>query len=204
MPAALAARAADTLRATGHEVVIEDLYAGGFGAALSVAERASYYGECYDSAAVQAEVERLLAAAESQKRTGSVIEILLTQALVHQAQNNRSQSLAALERALARLPRGSALVFRHYHLPAVARRQRGLDARLLWPSAVAPSPMPVSARAMVSRFLPDAARGLESAGLPNCELAPIPGRRSRRLHLRLPPRLSPGRTSSHSPRPVKR
>lgn len=31
---------------------------------------------------------------------------------------------AALERALARLPRGSALVFRHYHLPAVARRQR--------------------------------------------------------------------------------
>ena len=46
-------------------------------------------------------LERLLAAAESQKRTGSVIEILLTQALVHQAQNNRSQSLAALERALA-------------------------------------------------------------------------------------------------------
>ncbi len=46
-------------------------------------------------------LERLLTLAETQKRTGSVIEILLTQALLHQAQNNRSQSLAALERALA-------------------------------------------------------------------------------------------------------
>jgi LuxR family maltose regulon positive regulatory protein len=45
-------------------------------------------------------LERLLALAETQKRTGSVIEILLTQALVHQAQGNRSQALAALERAL--------------------------------------------------------------------------------------------------------
>lgn len=31
---------------------------------------------------------------------------------------------AALERALARLPRGSALVFRHYHLPPAERRAR--------------------------------------------------------------------------------
>lgn len=31
---------------------------------------------------------------------------------------------AALERALARLPRGSALVFRHYHLPIAERRWR--------------------------------------------------------------------------------
>ncbi|KPF94051.1 thiamine monophosphate synthase [Novosphingobium sp. AAP83] len=31
---------------------------------------------------------------------------------------------AALERALARLPRGSALVFRHYDLPASARQRR--------------------------------------------------------------------------------
>ncbi len=31
---------------------------------------------------------------------------------------------AALERALARLPCGSALVFRHYHLPEAARRRR--------------------------------------------------------------------------------
>jgi LuxR family maltose regulon positive regulatory protein len=44
---------------------------------------------------------RLLALAETQNRTGSVIEILLTQALVHQAQGNRPQALAALEHALA-------------------------------------------------------------------------------------------------------
>ncbi|MFT4053045.1 MAG: thiamine phosphate synthase [Novosphingobium sp.] len=31
---------------------------------------------------------------------------------------------ARLERALARLPRGSGLVFRHYHLSPVARRER--------------------------------------------------------------------------------
>jgi LuxR family maltose regulon positive regulatory protein len=46
-------------------------------------------------------LERLLTLAETQKRTGSVIEILLTQALIHQAQNNQPQALAALERALA-------------------------------------------------------------------------------------------------------
>jgi LuxR family maltose regulon positive regulatory protein len=46
-------------------------------------------------------LERLRTLAETQKRTGSVIEILLTQALVHQAQSNRSQALAALEQALA-------------------------------------------------------------------------------------------------------
>jgi LuxR family maltose regulon positive regulatory protein len=45
-------------------------------------------------------LERLLALAETQKRTGSVIEILLTQALVHQVQGNQPQALAALERAL--------------------------------------------------------------------------------------------------------
>jgi LuxR family maltose regulon positive regulatory protein len=45
-------------------------------------------------------LERLLALAETQKRTGSVIEILLTQTLAHHAQSNRSQALAALERAL--------------------------------------------------------------------------------------------------------
>ena len=46
-------------------------------------------------------LDRLLALAETQKRMGSIIEILLTQALVHQAQGNRTQALAALERALA-------------------------------------------------------------------------------------------------------
>ncbi len=46
-------------------------------------------------------LEYLLALAETQKRAGSMIEILLTQALVHQAQDNHAQALAALERALA-------------------------------------------------------------------------------------------------------
>lgn len=46
-------------------------------------------------------LERLLALAETQKRKGSVIEILLTQALLHQAQGNHPQALAALERVLA-------------------------------------------------------------------------------------------------------
>ena len=45
-------------------------------------------------------LERLLALAETQKRTESVIEILLTQALLHQAQGNQPRALAALERAL--------------------------------------------------------------------------------------------------------
>jgi LuxR family maltose regulon positive regulatory protein len=45
-------------------------------------------------------LERLLTLAEAQKRIGSVIEILLTQALAHQAQGNRTQAFASLERAL--------------------------------------------------------------------------------------------------------
>jgi LuxR family maltose regulon positive regulatory protein len=45
-------------------------------------------------------LDRLLALAESQKRTGSIIEILLMQALVCQAQGKQPQALSALERAL--------------------------------------------------------------------------------------------------------
>ena len=45
-------------------------------------------------------LKRLLKAAEEQKRIGNVLEILVTQALTHQAQGNKSQALAALERAL--------------------------------------------------------------------------------------------------------
>ena len=80
---------------------------------LSITDEANYPGEYEyltlarlrlgeeDFTGVDELLERLLASAETQKRTGSVIEILLTQALVHQAQENRSQSLAALEHALA-------------------------------------------------------------------------------------------------------
>jgi LuxR family transcriptional regulator, maltose regulon positive regulatory protein len=79
---------------------------------LSVKDEASYLGE-YEHltltrvllaegsfTGVHELLERLLVLAESQKRIGSVIEILLTQALVHQAQGDQPQALAALERAL--------------------------------------------------------------------------------------------------------
>ncbi len=45
-------------------------------------------------------LERLLKAAEAQRRTGSVIEILVAQALAHQTQGNLPLALASLERAL--------------------------------------------------------------------------------------------------------
>jgi LuxR family maltose regulon positive regulatory protein len=45
-------------------------------------------------------LERLLKAAEAQRRTGSVIEILVAQALANQMQGNLPQALASLERAL--------------------------------------------------------------------------------------------------------
>ncbi len=45
-------------------------------------------------------LKRLLALAESQKRIESVIEIMLTKALAHQAQGDHSESLAALRHAL--------------------------------------------------------------------------------------------------------
>jgi len=57
-------------------------------------------------------LERLLVLAETQKRTGSVIEILLTQALVHQAKDNHHQALSTLERALALAePEGYVRIF---------------------------------------------------------------------------------------------
>ncbi len=55
----VADKAIRTLRAAGHTVVVEDLYARGFAPALTAAERASYYGQAYDAAQVQAEIEQL-------------------------------------------------------------------------------------------------------------------------------------------------
>lgn len=57
---ALAAKAAATLEASGHEVLIEDLYQGGFSSALTAEERASYYGRRYETTAIQPEIDRLL------------------------------------------------------------------------------------------------------------------------------------------------
>lgn len=57
--AAVHRTAADTLRASGHEVVETDLYAEGFEPALTAAERAAYYAPGYDTSAVRPLVERL-------------------------------------------------------------------------------------------------------------------------------------------------
>lgn len=79
---------------------------------LSVTDEANYLGEyehltlartrltecSFDG--VSQLLERLLVSAEAQKRTGSVIEILLTQALLYQAQGDQPRALAALEHAL--------------------------------------------------------------------------------------------------------
>jgi LuxR family maltose regulon positive regulatory protein len=57
-------------------------------------------------------LERLLQAAEAVHRMGSVIEILVVQALAFQAQGNVSQALASLERALALAePEGYVRIF---------------------------------------------------------------------------------------------
>jgi LuxR family maltose regulon positive regulatory protein len=57
-------------------------------------------------------LERLLSAAEAGDRTGSVIEILVLQALAHHARGNRPGALAALQRAVTLAePEGYVRVF---------------------------------------------------------------------------------------------
>jgi len=61
---------------------------------------------------VNALLARLLQAAEAQKRRGSALDILLVQALAHEAQGNHPQALTALERALALAePEGYVRIF---------------------------------------------------------------------------------------------
>jgi len=50
------------LEAMDHEVLVEDLYSDNFDPVLSVAERASYYSESYDSSEISEQVNRLLEA----------------------------------------------------------------------------------------------------------------------------------------------
>jgi NAD(P)H dehydrogenase (quinone) len=59
---ALSAKAVETLSSAGHEVLIEDLYRNEFSPCLTVTERASYYGQQYETTAVQPEIDRLLSA----------------------------------------------------------------------------------------------------------------------------------------------
>jgi LuxR family maltose regulon positive regulatory protein len=79
---------------------------------LSVTDEANYLGEYeyltlartrlaeHSFEEVGRLLERLLALAESQKRMGSVIEILLTQALLYRAQGDQPKAFITLERAL--------------------------------------------------------------------------------------------------------
>jgi putative NADPH-quinone reductase len=58
--ATMARVAIATLTAAGHEVQVEALYQSEFSPALTVAERQTYYGQPFESAAVKAQAERLL------------------------------------------------------------------------------------------------------------------------------------------------
>jgi NAD(P)H dehydrogenase (quinone) len=55
-------RVVEMLQAEGHEVTLEDLYAEKFDAAMTAAERASYYEGQYFTQSVSAQVEHLLSA----------------------------------------------------------------------------------------------------------------------------------------------
>ena len=57
----LAEHITGTLRQLGHEVTMEDLYAGKFDPALTPEERASYYQDRYDATKVAQQVDRLKA-----------------------------------------------------------------------------------------------------------------------------------------------
>jgi LuxR family maltose regulon positive regulatory protein len=88
---------------------------------LSLADEVSYLHEFEHLALARLEITnpmvnvlltRLLQAAEAQKRQGSALDILLVQALAHEAQGNHPQALAALERALALAePEGYVRIF---------------------------------------------------------------------------------------------
>lgn len=88
---------------------------------LSLADQVSYLHEFEHLTLARLEIAnplvnallvRLLQAAEVQKRLGSELDILLVQALAHEAQGNRPQALAALKRALSLAePEGYVRIF---------------------------------------------------------------------------------------------
>ncbi len=88
---------------------------------LSLADEVSYLHEFEHLTLARLEIAnplvnvllaRLLQAAEAQKRRGSALDILLLQALAHEAHGNHRQALAALEHALALAePEGYVRIF---------------------------------------------------------------------------------------------
>jgi LuxR family maltose regulon positive regulatory protein len=122
-------------------------------------------------AGVSGMLERLLALAETQKRNGSVIEILITQALVEQAQHNRPEALAALEHALALAePEG---YLRTFVVEGEPLRRLLLDFRAAIERQERPSRHPLSAyvRRVLTAFPPATDRVCASkSGPPESEM----------------------------------
>ncbi len=141
-------------------------------------------------------LKQLLKTAENEQRVGSELEILITQAIAHEAQGNIATALAPLERALTLAePEGYVRLFVNEGmpmsqlLPAAAKQgiQPSYVNRLLatlTPSepakskSQAPSPQPLAAQPMVDQSLVDplSPRELEiltliAAGLKNKEIA---------------------------------
>jgi LuxR family maltose regulon positive regulatory protein len=109
------AKAQDWVRERGLTADDEISYLGEFEhitlARVLIAEYQSNQGEHSILQAIGL-LERLLKAADAQKRIGSVLEILLAQALAHQAQGNLPLALASLERALTLAhPEGYVRIF---------------------------------------------------------------------------------------------
>jgi LuxR family maltose regulon positive regulatory protein len=109
------ALAQDWVRERGLTADDEISYLGEFEhitlARVLIAEYQSNQGEHSNRQAIGL-LERLLKVADAQKREGSVLEILLVQALAHQAQGNLTLALASLERALVLAhPEGYVRIF---------------------------------------------------------------------------------------------
>jgi LuxR family maltose regulon positive regulatory protein len=88
---------------------------------------AEYKSNLVEPSIVQATglLERLLEAAEGKRRMGSVIEILVLQALTYQAQDDMALAFAALERALALAePEGYFRIFLDEGAPMAAMLER--------------------------------------------------------------------------------
>lgn len=90
-------------------------------------------------------------------------------------------TLALAERVDALLP---ALPFVHAYGNFIRAARQGLDAELLWPSSMAPSPQPLAATELVKRLLPEAREGLVRAGVDAEEADTLLGIIERRVVLR--------------------